>query len=42
MGESLCVPPLGGSTGGNVSFSGGVQTDGKNNNGVKAGVTIRY
>ncbi|MDN6887521.1 hypothetical protein QMO14_28465 [Variovorax sp. CAN2819] len=33
---------LGGSTGGNLSFSGGVQTDGKNNNGVKAGVTIKY
>jgi hypothetical protein len=33
---------LGASTGGNVSFSGGVQTDGKTNNGVKAGVTIKY
>ncbi|WP_432726704.1 hypothetical protein [Variovorax sp. W6] len=33
---------LGASTGGNTSFSGGVQSDGKNNNGVKAGVTIRY
>lgn len=33
---------LGGSTGGNVSFSGGVQSDGKANNGVKAGVTIKY
>jgi len=33
---------LGASTGGNVSFSGGVQSDGKANNGVKAGVTIKY
>lgn len=33
---------LGASTGGNMSFSGGVQSDGKANNGVKAGVTIKY
>ncbi|MET3181558.1 UNVERIFIED_ORG: hypothetical protein ABIC43_004733 [Variovorax guangxiensis] len=33
---------LGASTGGNVSFSGGVKSDGKANNGVKAGVTIKY
>jgi len=33
---------LGASTGGNLSFSGGVQSDGKSNNGVKAGVTIKY
>ena len=33
---------LGASTGGNVSFSGGVQSDGKASNGVKAGVTIKY
>jgi hypothetical protein len=33
---------LGASTGGNVSFMGGVSSDGKNNNGVKAGVKIRY
>jgi hypothetical protein len=33
---------LGASTGGNMSFSGGVQSDGKSNNGVKAGVTIKY
>ncbi|RQO52390.1 hypothetical protein DBV14_16135 [Variovorax sp. KBW07] len=33
---------LGASTGGNVSLNGGVQSDGKTNNGVKAGVTIKY
>lgn len=33
---------LGASTGGNMSFSGGVQSDGKSNNGAKAGVTIKY
>ncbi|CAA2109064.1 hypothetical protein [Variovorax paradoxus] len=33
---------LGASTGGNVSLTGGVSSDGKSNNGVKAGVTIRY
>jgi hypothetical protein len=33
---------LGGSTGGNLSLSGGLSSDGKNNNGVKAGVTIKY
>ena len=33
---------LGASTGGNVSLTGGVLTDGKSNNGVKAGVTIKY
>jgi hypothetical protein len=33
---------LGASTGGNMSFSGGVQSDGKANNGVKAGVTVKY
>lgn len=33
---------LGASTGGNTSFSAGVQSDGKENNGVKAGVTIKY
>ncbi|CAN7409016.1 MULTISPECIES: hypothetical protein [Variovorax] len=33
---------LGASTGGNVSLTGGVLTDGKANNGVKAGVTIKY
>lgn len=33
---------LGGSTGGNMSFNGGVTSDGKANNGVKAGVTIKY
>lgn len=33
---------LGASTGGNVSLTGGVLSDGKNNNGVKAGVTIKY
>ncbi len=33
---------LGASTGGNVSLNGGVSSDGKANNGVKAGVTIKY
>ena len=33
---------LGGSTGGNVSFSAGATSDGKDNKGVKAGVTIKY
>ncbi len=33
---------LGASTGGNTSFSAGVQSDGKENNGVKAGVMIKY
>lgn len=33
---------LGGATGGSVSYSAGVQSDGKDNKGVKAGVTIRY
>ena len=33
---------LGASTGGNMSFNGGVSSDGKTNNGVKAGVTIKY
>lgn len=32
----------GASTGGNVSFSAGAKADGKNNAGVKAGVTIKY
>lgn len=33
---------LGASTGGDVSFSAGAQSDGKANAGVKAGVTIKY
>jgi len=33
---------LGGSTGGNTSFSAGAHSDGKNNAGIKAGVKIRY
>ena len=33
---------LGASTGGNVSFSAGAHSDGRDNKGVKAGVTIRY
>jgi len=33
---------LGASTGGNVSLTGGVLSDGKSNNGVKAGITIKY
>lgn len=33
---------VGASTGGDVSFSGGVSSDGKANNGVKAGITIKY
>lgn len=33
---------LGASTGGNLSLTGGVSSDGKNNNGVKAGIKIRY
>lgn len=36
------VYSVGASTGGDVSFSAGVQSDGKTNNGVKAGVKIRY
>ncbi len=33
---------VGGSTGGNTSFSAGVNSDGKENKGVKAGITIKY
>lgn len=33
---------LGATTSGTTSFSAGVQSDGKENNGVKAGVTIKY
>ena len=33
---------VGGATGGSVSYSAGVQSDGKDNKGVKAGVTIKY
>ena len=33
---------MGGATGGDVSFSAGATSDGKDNNGVKAGVTIKY
>ena len=33
---------VGGSTGGKVSITGGAHSDGKNNTGVKAGVTIKY
>ena len=33
---------LGANTGGKTSFSTGVTSDGKNNAGVKAGVTIKY
>ncbi|MDH6593391.1 hypothetical protein M2165_003280 [Variovorax sp. TBS-050B] len=33
---------LGASTGGTVSLTGGVSTDGKANNGVKAGIRIKY
>lgn len=33
---------LGGSTGGDVSFSAGATSDGKDSKGVKAGVTIKY
>lgn len=32
----------GAATGGDVSFSAGASSDGKKNNGVKAGVTIKY
>ncbi len=32
----------GGSTGGKISYSAGVHSDGKENKGVKAGVTIKY
>lgn len=46
MGTDTSTPrptySLGASTGGNVSLTGGVQSDGKTNNGVKAGVTIKY
>ncbi|RZI95451.1 MAG: hypothetical protein EOP78_06570 [Variovorax sp.] len=33
---------VGGSTGGNTSFSADVKSDGKANTGVKAGITIKY
>ena len=33
---------VGGSTGGNVSFSAGAESDGKDRHGVKAGVKIKY
>lgn len=33
---------VGGSTGGNVSFSAGAESDGKDRHGVKAGVQIKY
>ena len=33
---------VGGSTGGNVSFSAGAESDGKDKHGVKAGVQIKY
>ena len=33
---------VGGSTGGKTSFSADVQSDGKANTGVKAGITIKY
>jgi hypothetical protein len=33
---------VGASTGGNVSFSAGVNSDGKSNKGATAGVTIKY
>lgn len=33
---------VGASTGGDVSLTGGVSSDGKANNGVKAGITIKY
>lgn len=33
---------VGGSTGGNVSFSAGAESDGKERHGVKAGVQIKY
>lgn len=33
---------VGGATGGSVSYSADVQSDGKDNKGVKAGVTIKY
>ena len=33
---------VGGSTGGNTSFSAGATSDGKDNKGVKAGITIKY
>ena len=33
---------IGASTGGDVSFSAGASSDGKDNKGVKAGVTIKY
>ena len=36
------VYSLGASTGGNFSLSAGAQSDGKNNNGVKAGAKIKY
>lgn len=32
----------GAATGGDVSFSAGASSDGKKNNGVKAGLTIKY
>lgn len=33
---------VGGSTGGNTSFSAGVNSNGKENKGMKAGITIKY
>jgi hypothetical protein len=36
------VYSLGASTGGDLSLSGGISSDGKSNNGVKAGVTLKY
>ncbi|MBN8751302.1 Uncharacterised protein [Xylophilus ampelinus] len=33
---------VGGSTGGDVSFSAGAESDGKDRHGVKAGVQIKY
>lgn len=36
------VYSVGGSTAGNVSFTGGVSSDGKANNGVKAGINFKY
>ena len=33
---------VGGSTGGDVSFSAGAESDGKDKHGVKAGIKIRY
>jgi len=33
---------VGGATGGSVSYSAGAHSDGKDNRGVKAGITIKY